>query len=356
MTISRSAFRDACFSRIANHDAYIRSIASNDQPASSDDILRNGGIIHFEKNEERLLNAALTAHVAICCELLDGLNIPLSLLTQETAQPLMDRVFDRFENLEEDLATRDTLEFKLHSIDAFRTMQILRGMGLFLRPTGNINQLSLGAGSAKKDIRSIHLTPALIAGPNNSITFSTIEENARHIVIIDGDPSRSAAYAQMNNNDALPVFAINNDAIAALTELPQIQRKHGLALRNTVIGLRIDHRMIPDAEVFFEKLSDSIEETADLIITIGSGFDLDDFTGRVTVMQELHDHLKSAGLLPALIKLHGRGSIEEQRNSPSFGLRHITTYQILYCRLERDKLTRHRNLQRQRNQTPIQGP
>jgi len=217
-------------------------------------------------------------------------------------------------------------------------MQILRGLGLFLRSPDDINQLSLGAGSAKKDIRSLHLEPKITLGPGDAVLFNIIEKNARDIVIIDGDPSREAEYARMSDNKELPILAINDDALETLTCLPEILDKNKLKKRNTVIGLRIDHRMIPDVSDFFRKLSGSIADSADLIITIGSGFDLDDFKGRTKVMFDLHDYLTGAGLSPLLIKLHGEGSIEEQWSSQSFGLKDITTYQVLYCHLEKKKL------------------
>jgi len=341
ITIAQSKFRDMCFSQNANYSTFIQSVTHDDHVKKISRAIKLNSVIHFRNDEEMLLTASLTAHVAICCELLNGSNIPFSVLKRENLGLITGRFFDRFENLEEDTKTRDALEFNLHSIDAFRTIQILRGLGLFLRSPENINQLSLGAGSAKKDIRSMHLEPKITYGPGCAILFNVIEKNARNIVIIDGDPSREAEYARMSENRGLPVLAINDDALEALTCLPEVLEKNKLEKRNTVIGLRVDHGMIPDVNDFFRKLSGSIADSADLVITIGSGFDLDDFKGRTKVLLDLHDYLADAGLLPLLIKLHGEGSIEEQWNSQSFGLKDITTYQILYCHLEKRKISPH---------------
>lgn len=336
--VAQSNLRDKYFSRIANYDAFIKSVASDEQVTKIGRAIRKKSILYLKKDQEILLDAALTAHLAICCELLTGSSIPLSVLKKENLHLITRKFFDTFGNLGEDTAKRNMLEFNLHSADAFRTIQILRGLGLFLRSSENINQLSLGAGSAKKDIRSIHLTPKITFGPEDTIHFNFIENNAQDIVIVDGDPSRKAEYTQMTENEELPVFAINDDASEALKDLPNILNKNKLKRRNTVIGLRIDHRMIPDVGDFFRILAGSIADSTDLVITIGAGFDLDDFTGRTEVILELHDYLKSAGLAPLLIKLHGEGSIEEQWSRPSFGLNEIATYQILYCNLIKNKI------------------
>jgi hypothetical protein len=336
--IAQSNFKVKCFSRIANYDAFMKSVANSDHATKISRSIRKNSIIHFNKDEVILLDAALTAHVAICCELLTGSRIPFDVLKEENLSFITRKFFDRFVNLEEDTGARNILEFNLHSADAFRTMQILRGLGLFVRSPENINQLSLGAGSAKKDIRSIHLTPKISFAQENTITFDLIENNAQDIIIVDGDPSREEEYTRITENRELPIFAINNNALDALNDLPNILNKYKLKRRNTIIGLRIDHRMIPDASDFFRKLSRSITNAADLVITIGSGFDIDDFTGRTKVISELHDYLRTAGLEPLLIKLHGEGPIEEQWNRQSFGLKEITTYQILHCKLMRNKL------------------
>jgi hypothetical protein len=336
--IAQSSLRDKCFSRIINYDEFIKSVSSGGRSTEIRRHISKSSIVYFKKDEEILLDAVLTAHVAICCELLTGSSIPFSVLREENLTFITRKFIDSFGNLEEDTRARNMLEFNLHSADAFRTIQILRYLGLFLRSPEDINQLSLGAGSAKKDIRSIHITPKITFGPENTILFNFTEKSAQDIVIVDGDPSRKSEYNQMTENKELPVFAINNDALEALSDLPNILGENELKKRNTVIGLRIDHRMIPDASDFFRKLSSSITDDADLIITIGSGFGIDDFAGRTEVISELHNYLKSVGLAPFLIKLHGEGSLDEQWNSPSFGLKDITTYQILYCKLIRNKL------------------
>lgn len=338
--VAQSSQTGKYFARIANYDSYIESVANNGHAKEITRALKKSGIIYYKENEKCLFDAASIAHIAICCEILTGSSIPFSVLKEENLDYITRKFFDTFNHLETDAGKRALLEFNLHSADAFRTIQILRGLGLFLKNSENINQLSLGAGSAKKDIRSIHLIPEITFGQGNTILFNFKERHAQDVVIVDGDPSRKVEYTQMCKNKDYPILAINNDALETLNILPNILSKNKLKKRNTVIGLRIDHRMIPDVSDFFERLARSITDTADLIVTIGSGFDINDFSKRTIVMCELHEYLKDAGLAPLLIKLHGEGSIEEEWNSPSFSLKEITTFQILYCKLDRNVLGR----------------
>ena len=78
-----------------------------------------------------------------------------------------------------------------------------------------------------------------------------------------------------------------------------------------------------------------MDQSADLIVTMGSGHTLEDFEGRINKLKEIFDFLFKLKLNPTLIKLHGEGTTEQQRNSNSFSTRSITTYQILHCKLKK---------------------
>ncbi|VAW75548.1 hypothetical protein MNBD_GAMMA15-2443, partial [hydrothermal vent metagenome] len=275
-----------------------------------------------------------------CCELLKEMTIPTKWLNENDALVLKDFFKKHFGDLEENPDTRNFLEFNLHNIDAFRTFQILRGLGLITTEPSELKQLSMGAGSAKKDLRSIHLIPRIEAAPDDSILFNTNEAHAKNVVVIDGDPSRSEEYKKLCANKSYPIYAINNDAIEELDKLPGDLKRKNMGKRNLIVGLRIDHQMIPDVPVFFDKLAGCIDASADFVMTIGSGFDVYDFTGRTNVIRALFEYLQEVGLEPVLLKLHGDGSLEEQWNHPSFGLKSVTTFQILYCKLKRNALTK----------------
>jgi hypothetical protein len=109
-------------------------------------------------------------------------------------------------------------------------------------------------------------------------------------------------------------------------------------LRNLVVGLRIDHHMIPDAEKFLRLIGTVIDSNADLIFTIGAGNNVTEFEGRLSCFNKLFAALTRVGLKPVRLLLHGKGSTQEQRSRPNFGQLAYTSYQILYCKLQRDRM------------------
>ena len=110
------------------------------------------------------------------------------------------------------------------------------------------------------------------------------------------------------------------------------------APRNLVVAFRIDHRMIPDAVEFLKHLALIIEETADLIITIGAGHTNEEFKGRLQKIEELNETLHTYHLKPLKIKWHRGNNLSEQRQNPIFGDPTYATYEILYCKLIRSRL------------------
>jgi hypothetical protein len=228
-------------------------------------------------------------------------------------------------------------------MDAVRTIQILRLLGLVHISSPQMKQLSLGAGPANKDMNSIHLVPDIRVSTNQlslmaRISFSMKVVNCRDIVITDCDPQRSQQYKLLNAIKNPKTIAINDDTFAVLEGLPAILDKHSLSPRNFIVALRIDHRMISDVASFFRLIGESIASVADLVVSIGSGFTVDDYAGRVNKLGEVFEYLRDCGLQPTLIKLHGSGTLEEQRQKNHFGLSNITTYQILHCKLKRKNL------------------
>ncbi len=137
-----------------------------------------------------------------------------------------------------------------------------------------------------------------------------------------------------------------DDVTHAMDTLPEVLAGNGRGLRNFIAALRTDHLMLPDVEGFLQRLSLIIEQTADLIITIGAGYTTDEFRGRVTKMDEIFDSLREKNLSPIRIILHGDGTFEEQRNNPGFGQISTSTYEIIYCKLD----------QRELNQKSRSGP
>jgi SAM-dependent methyltransferase len=230
------------------------------------------------------------------------------------------------------------LEAKMHCADAVKSIQLLRLSGLLTRPTTGIRQLSIGAGMAIKDLRAIHLYPEISMDDKGNLIFSVREDHPQDAVIVDGDPQWRKLYRDMNNCDQYKICACNEVSATALKKLPGKLRQREMGLRNAVFGLRIDHRMIPDAAAFFRQLVPVLDDSADLVITIGAGHGADDFAGRMKVLRELRDYLRNRGMMPVLLKMHGDGTPEEQRAGNYFGLMGHTTHEILYCSLEKASL------------------
>lgn len=318
------------------------------QPASKtiSKIVRSTGIIDTSAKSSVLRDIFYTAHLAACCELFNGNNIPAPHLNRSNISTWISKILGPYKDADD--IHIEKISSKLHSMDAVRTIHILRYMGLFNRSSASIHQLSLGAGPATKDIRSIHLTPTaslqsaghiIGQGQNNIHLSMNVRENKpADIIITDNDPQRKEQYQLLNESPTYNLLALNQDTNETLENLPGIMRQHKLPPRNLVVALRIDHRMIPDAQKFLKLITKSIDSTADIIVTMGSGFNIDDFTGRTRALMELFMSLKGLGLTPILIKLHGSGNLDQQRNTPSFGLSNITTYEILYCKLKKKKL------------------
>lgn len=325
-------------SRISNYNGFKKLVTDKRYKKNINKLLKKGTIVNIGQQSEILTDVLLTAHLAICCELLDGVKIPLNGLRPANVESTLQTLLGKYKNIKKGDAALQKLNSTLHSIDAFRTVQILKALGLYTIESKDMAQLSLGVGSGSKDLKSIHLQPELTILPDNSIEFHVNQLHAKDVILVDGDPQREELFNTLNNNQDYPIVAINDNTSDTLLKLPDILKERKLALRNTVIALRIDHRMIPDVIEFFRRLVSSIDDLSYLIVTIGSGFDIDDFKGRTTVIQNMYDFLKGIGLHPVLLKLHGKGTLEEQWNDHAFGLKSMTTYQILYCKLKKNIL------------------
>ena len=175
-------------------------------------------------------------------------------------------------------------------------------------------------------------------GPNVKLHFETLERQAAHTVLIDNDPIYQDHFEALNEKEKGKVLAMNTDAEKSLKELAKEQEVSGLKQRNLVVCLRIDHHMIPDSKKFIQLIGKVIDSNADLIMTIGAGNNLTEFEGRLQCFDEMSAYLTQIGLKPIRILLHGKGSSAEQRNRPNFGQLAYTSYQILYCSLDRNRI------------------
>ena len=175
-------------------------------------------------------------------------------------------------------------------------------------------------------------------GSSVKLHFETLERQAAHTVMIDNDPIYRDHFEALNQKEEGRVLALNTDAEKSLKELEQKQKGSSLKQRNLVVCLRIDHHMIPDSENFLRLVGRVIDSNADLIMTIGAGNNLTEFEGRLQCFDEMFAFLTQIGLKPVRVLLHGKGSSAEQRNRPNFGQLAYTSYQILYCSLDRNRI------------------
>ncbi len=226
---------------------------------------------------------------------------------------------------------------KLHSMDTVRNMQLLRSLGLIQRKTSTFQQLALGAGVGTKDMYALHRIPEIATSKSpdgTSYAFWVIQEYVEHIVITDLDQSRLELYSKYNQQSTPPALAICADMMDMLRDLPERQLKK----RNLVTAIRIDHRMLPDVPGFLGLLSRNIDEQCALVMSMGAGNNVDEFTGRINKLAEVFDALEHAGLQPVLLKMHGPGTLSEQHASLRFGNPSSSTFQILYCNLRKKML------------------
>lgn len=304
--------------------------------------------IWMEGNGKPYDDFLFTTHLAACCELLNGLRIPQNNISR---QAFLNTLVD-LEALAKNRGTtlEDEINVRFHSMDAVRTMQILRYLGLVTKNTDHFKQLSLGAGSGIKDIRSLHLIPRVksvefasgAAHNAKALLFEVSLGCVSDIVIADGDQQHAHYYEELRQLQKPKVLTYIEDLFSTLDRLPSELEKHGWEKRNLLVALRIDHRMIPDVEAFFRQTSSVIEDGADFIITIGSGHNLEEFEGRLKKLDEITSFLKELGMRPVRIRMHKNGSLAEQFQRNLFGISGGVTYEIIHCKLDKAKLKRLR--------------
>ncbi|HEC05414.1 MAG TPA: hypothetical protein ENJ12_01050 [Thiolapillus brandeum] len=300
------------------------------------------GIVSAVSDSLALREVFFKAHLACCCELLDGWVLSMDLMKSED---LYRYVRKRIATEVEDDPERLFHYYqKLHSADAVRASQILKLVGVFELDSGEARQLSMGASGGNKDVESIHMVPRMACGDGvpgcagPSVAFGVEVEQPRHVVLIDNDSRLQELYEELNTGNAGRLLAINDDALSAFDELEEKVLNGEIEQRNYVVGIRVDHRMIDDVRGFFSKLARIIQPQAEFFISVGSGNSLDEYEGRLRLMSELFDYLRGAGLEPLRFVLHRGRNLAENRDSPSFGHASIATHEIVHCRLEKNRL------------------
>tara|TARA_B100000959_G_C14982773_1_gene624236 strand:- start:2332 stop:3471 length:1140 start_codon:yes stop_codon:yes gene_type:complete len=316
-------------------------------------LLQVGATLDTSKPTPELVEIFCEAQIAVCCELFRGKNISASqmnregmrLLARQAASKVIDipAIAEELSPADYSESQKDLLDALNHvgNLDTLRVMQVTRSLGLIAVRPDSVRQLSLGAGNGYRDLYGIHAVPKITIqslSKGDVFAFNVIDRVTANTVLIDNDPMLARHYDKLNADQGGKILAMNMDANRALQELQNKQQDLGLGSRNLVAGLRIDHRMIPDAGEFLRLISAVIDSSADMLLTIGAGNNLAEFESRIRCFDALSKLLKSRGMEPIRIKLHGPGSSNDQRRLLNFGNLEYASYQILYCELLRKKL------------------
>ena len=314
------------------------------------------GVLHVYNPSRQLTEIFAWSQVAGCCPMFSGWRIPVETVNKDAMRIYARQAVAPFqsagvlsESLDEDepeikREMRTMLE-RIQNSDALRVITLLKLLGLYQKPSERCRQLSLAAGNASRDRIGLHIVPVIetrFSVPSRSretiMNFRILANQVADIVLIDNDPAFREAYQSLNENKTHRVLAVNDDMDMALKGLSSLLESRGMGSRDLIAGLRIDHRMFTDIEKFFQLLVPLISDTADLVFTIGAGNNIDEFSGRLRVFDDLFDVLKNYGLEPVRLIMHAQGSLEQQRLQPAFGLSSYASHEILYCKLEKKKL------------------
>ena len=329
--ITTSAGFQGLLDKLEQYQGFLKSVRKTTNPALAITGAAGGQRIFYADTSSEFVKDALSvAHLAACCEMMNGSRIPRHELRPDTLEILAGNYLKQLQTAPP-VVIRNTHN-RFHTMDAVRTMHLLRALGLITRVSGNFAQLALGSGSGYKDIYSLHKMPALLADHDHGspvYTFTIEQEAVGHVVISDPDSQHSEYFNKLNRESGSRVVALNKGADEAMIEFC----KSGLKKRNLVTMLRLDHQMIADTDTFIEKLSPCIDEKCDLIMTIGSGNSFDAFNERIRIMEKMFCTLDHRGLHPVLVKLHNPGDLTEQIQSLQYGNAKTSTYQVLYCKL-----------------------
>jgi hypothetical protein len=345
---------NSLISQFNDYDDYLKGLRNDPAHQQIVGMLsKNNGIIDTAVPTKELVQLFCQAQIAACSELFNGWKISSSQLNRNELRALVERAsagiinipqipvgtpVDQYSDSQRQLLSGINV---IQNVDTVRVLQILKLLGLTSTLAKEHHQLSLGVGNGYRDLYGIHLNPKITMvqeGSSVKLHFETQEKQAAHTVLVDNDPIYKDHFEALNQKEERRVLALNSDAEKSLEVLAKKQEGSGLKQRNLVVCLRIDHHMIPDSKNFIHLIGRVIDSNADLIMTIGAGNNLTEFEGRLQCFDEMSAYLAQIGLKPIRILLHGKGSSAEQRNRPNFGQLAYTSYQILYCSLDRNRI------------------
>jgi len=321
--------------RFNNYPGWLQSLTDKGSPLKKIEKFSSGSrVINAYMQDNWLRNGLYMANVAVSCELLNGYKILISDLNQQKLRLLINKHLEQYRT-----ATQSQLNeafIKFHAIDAVRTMQILRCLRLVTVNTCDIRLLGLGVGNGYKDMVSLHMVPSIEVHQTpigKALMFQSARSLYHDAVLFESDPQHREYFKDLTKNGVPPTLAISGDSIVGTELLGDSLAKRNMQRRNFVSLQRIDHRMLPDVKRFLRAVLQQVEDGSDLVITMGSGHNAEQFQGRQDKIQEIFKTLSDAGMKPVLIKLHTGKKLAGDEYHHTFGIRQVTTYEILHCKL-----------------------
>ncbi len=330
---------ETIFERMTGYSSFAESRKQIDDPFVP--ILKesnNTCIIDLSKlgTESRL--AIYTAQLAALCVLAEGANLPVN---DFSPKPFTQLIVQHLDSLKgQPLDSLKTQNIKQHTMDTMRSQQLLRAYGLFTPDPDSTYQLGLGAGNGLRDSFFMHAEPWIRNSYQNGREFISLGVERRwskHIILTDLDSEYKEHYAELNKREFPDIDAFNEKTENVLERFPE----SGFKKRNLVTAIRFDHRMFPDVPKFLSQLTPCLDEHCDFIVSVGAGDTTDDFAGRKETISQFFKVLKSSGMQPVVFKFHGPGKPVKQWKSIQFGGPSAATYQMLYCKLNRELLQKN---------------
>lgn len=278
------------------------------------------------------------ANLAAACEIFNGWTIEAGAITEASpAQFLKENM--RLSGMGQEQLGK-IMAVRLNRGDAVRTAQIIKLMGLLPAAAGHYEQLALGASMARRDREGFHRIPGIgpeIPGGDFSgtarLNFAVKNCEPASLVIIDNDPKLEQDFLRINHTEGPTVQAFNLDLYDGLEELATTIGAGNCVPRNLITLFRLEPRAIPDIPRFLDKLEEVIAEGAFLVATIGSGNTRSEFVARTAVFDEMTAALRSRGMRPLRIVMHGQERQPNGQASPDFGISEFASFEILFCQL-----------------------
>lgn len=274
------------------------------------------------------------AHIAACCVLFKDQQYVTDMLnSNDIHNYAMNYVSSP--TLSEKISN-DILQ-RINALDSVRMIHLLRLLGLLKRPSSKMYQLGLGASAGTKDIYYVHTQPKITPSKDpghRALKFDYSYQPAADVILFDFDPRFTKTYTQYGNDKERSVSGYIGETMDLLKELAHKK----IVKRNLVTMIRAEPAMIPSTSEFLRNLYPVIDKSCDLVLSIGSGDTAEAYKNRIDLMASMFDDLNKAGLSPVLIKLHHGGSLMEQATSLQYGSPIASSYEIIYCSLNTEKL------------------